>query len=210
MEISIELENVSLQGLLSIPKNATGIVVFAHGSGSGRFSPRNQFVAEQLTKQSIATLLLDLLTPEEEIIDEMTRELRFDIALLGKRVISISRWLEKQKNTKALKLGYFGSSTGAAAALIAAAEVENVLAVVSRGGRPDLAAPVLSKVRAATLLIVGGFDYEVIKLNQQAFDLLTGIKKMEIVPQASHLFEETGKLEEAAKLATSWFKQFLG
>jgi putative phosphoribosyl transferase len=211
-EVSIEIqpEKVQLKGILTIPKNALEIVVFAHGSGSGRSSPRNQFVAEYLQKQQLATLLLDLLTVEEEAIDIHTREYRFNIPLLAKRLIGTSQWLAKHPSTKSFRIAYFGASTGAAAALIAAAqEGKKVASVVSRGGRPDLAASALPHVTAPTLLIVGGDDVEVIALNREAYDLLQIEKKLEIVPGATHLFEEHGKLEEVARLAAVWFKQHL-
>lgn len=211
-EIAIELlpEKTTLKAYLSIPKNAVGIIVFAHGSGSGRNSPRNQFVAEYLAKQQLATLLLDLLTPEEEAIDIDTREYRFNIPLLAKRLVGTSKWLAVNPSTKTFRIAYFGASTGAAAALIAAAELgRKIFAVVSRGGRPDLAATVLPKVTAPTLLIVGGDDFEVIELNREAYDLLQVEKKLEIVPGATHLFEEHGKLEEVARLAAFWFKQHI-
>lgn len=209
-DVSIELpsEGIALNGTLTVPQNVQSIVVFVHGSGSSRFSPRNQYVAKFLNSQGIATLLTDLLTPDEEAVDELTRQFRFDIPLLTRRLLGISEWVRKQPETKKLKIGYFGSSTGAAGALIAAAqEGDKVYAVVSRGGRPDLAAQVLNKVTAPTLLIVGGDDFGVIELNQQAFDLLNSKKKLEIVPGATHLFEEPGKLEEVAKLAAAWFKK---
>ena len=211
-EVSIEIqtEKVQLKGILTIPKNALEIVVFAHGSGSGRTSPRNQFVAEYLQKQQLATLLLDLLTIEEESIDAQTGEYRFNIPLLAKRLIGTSQWLAKHSSTKNFRIAYFGASTGAAAALIAAAqEGKKVAAVVSRGGRPDLAASVLAHIAAPTLLIVGGEDVEVIELNREAYNLLQVEKKLEIVPGATHLFEEHGKLEEVARLAAIWFKQHL-
>jgi len=211
-EVSIEIlpEKTVLKGLLTIPENALEIVVFAHGSGSGRNSPRNQFVAEYLVKQQLATLLLDLLTPEEEAVDLHTREYRFNIPLLAKRLVGTSKALSRQSNTKNFRVAYFGASTGAAAALIATAEEGNkIAAVVSRGGRPDLAAAVLSNITAPTLLIVGGDDLEVLELNREAYALLQVEKKLEIVPGASHLFEEHGKLEEVARLAAAWFKQHL-
>ncbi len=211
-EVSIELlpEKTMLKGILTIPKNALGIVVFAHGSGSGRKSPRNQFVAEYLVKEQMATLLLDLLTPEEESLDIHTSEYRFNIPLLAKRLVATSQWLAKQTSTKGFRVAYFGASTGAAAALIAAAEEGGrISSVVSRGGRPDLAASALSKVTAPTLLIIGGDDTEVLELNRQAYDLLQVEKKLEIVAGASHLFEEHGKLEDVARLAAAWFKQHL-
>lgn len=208
-EISIPLPGKkTLQGILSIPKNAVKIVVFAHGSGSGRHSPRNQLVARFLAEEHLATLLLDLLTPQEEAIDLETRELRFNIPLLADRLSAVTTWLLQNKETEHLSIGYFGSSTGAAAALIAAAENQGkVAAVVSRGGRPDLAAPKLPEVKSPTLLIVGGNDYGVIELNQEALNLLQCEKRMEIVPNATHLFEEPGTLEEVAHLASWWFKQ---
>ena len=210
-EVAIPLrqKKTSIQGILSIPPEALTIVVFAHGSGSGRFSKRNQFVAEHLVKNGFATLLMDLLTKEEEAVDEITRELRFNIPFLAERLIEVIEWLHEFPETKQLSPAYFGASTGAAAALVAAAQQgESVTAVVSRGGRPDLASPVLKKVHAPTLLIVGGDDFGVIELNQQAFDLLQAPKKLEIVPGATHLFEEPGTLDEVIKLATAWFKQY--
>ncbi len=207
-EISIDLpsEKIALQGILTIPKNAKQLIMFAHGSGSGRHSPRNQFVANFLVKHSLATLLMDLLTPDEEILDNISRQYRFDIPLLAKRLVGATRWLRQNPSTERLKVGYFGASTGAAAALIAAAEAGNqVSAVVSRGGRPDLAAPILHKRLPPTLLIVGGDDTDVIELNRKAFALLLGEKELRIVPGATHLFEEPGTLEEAAQLAVDWF-----
>ncbi len=206
-EVSIPLDSeITLKGNLAIPEKAKLIVVFAHGSGSGRFSPRNQFVAKFLNKETMATLLLDLLTPKEEAVDEYTREFRFDIPLLAGRLEAVSKWLQKQTETSKLKIAYFGASTGAAAALIAAAhQGKEIAAVVSRGGRPDLAGDALPKVIAPTLLIVGGDDREVITLNNQANQLLTCTKKVEIVPGATHLFEEKGTLEQVAKLAAGWF-----
>jgi dienelactone hydrolase len=192
-----------------IPEGAKGVVVFAHGSGSSRHSPRNQFVAEQLRESSIATLLIDLLTEAEEKVDDATRELRFDIGLLAKRLAAITSWLKKNPETRELKVGYFGASTGAAAALVAAAQNPQVAAVVSRGGRPDLAGVSLAKVIAPTLLIVGGDDFGVIELNQQAYDLLRGTKELAIVPGATHLFEEEGALEEVARMAQKWFQRYL-
>jgi dienelactone hydrolase len=200
-----------LEGNLVIPDSAKGIVVFAHGSGSSRFSPRNRFVAEKLQADGLATLLMDLLTQQEEKIDLGTREFRFDIKLLSERLIGAKRWLQKETATKALNIGYFGSSTGAAAALIAAAKhPENVGAVVSRGGRTDLARDYLSEVEAPTLLIVGGNDAVVLNLNRETMRQLNAEKRLEIVSGASHLFEELGKLEEVAELASGWFTQHLG
>lgn len=208
-EVSVDLpvERVSLNGFLAIPQNSKTIVVFAHGSGSSRFSPRNQYVAKVLLKENIATLLLDLLTPEEEQMDELTREIRFDIPLLARRLVEVRKWLGQQADTKSLKTAYFGSSTGAAGALIAAAlEGDQTSAVVSRGGRPDLAAQFLSKVKAPTLLLVGSNDYGVIELNESALSKLRCEKKMVLIQGATHLFEEPGTLEEVAKQAAEWFK----
>jgi putative phosphoribosyl transferase len=205
-EITISTDGVLLRGTLIIPEDTKGIVLFAHGSGSSRFSPRNQCVASELQSGSITTLLMDLLTAQEETIDLQTRELRFDIPLLARRLEGATDWLFANPKSKGFPIGYFGSSTGAAAALIAAANKNKfVKAVVSRGGRPDLARNSLPKVQAPTLLIVGGNDYPVIDLNQQAYDLLQCEKKMEIVPGATHLFEEPGTLEQVAKLAKNWF-----
>jgi putative phosphoribosyl transferase len=185
-------------------------VLFAHGSGSSRFSPRNQFVARVLRKGGLATLLIDLLTSEEEKIDRRTRHLRFDINLLAGRLVGATDWLSQHPDTRDLHIGHFGASTGAAAALIAATERADVVeAIVSRGGRPDLAGPVLSQVEAPTLLIVGGNDIPVIELNQQALAQLRTEKKLEIVPGATHLFEEPGALEQVAQLARQWFQRYL-
>lgn len=206
-EISIQLsEEISLQGTLNIPKNATKLIVFAHGSGSGRFSPRNQQVAQSLIENQMGTLLFDLLTPKEELIDNHTREFRFNISLLAERLYEVTKWLKNQESTKLLKIGYFGASTGAAAALIAGAQAKaDIFAIVSRGGRPDLAGPFLTRVISPTLLIVGGEDHEVIKLNKDALEAIPAEKKLEIVPGATHLFEESGTLEMVEKLAASWF-----
>lgn len=204
--IHISHENTSLEGMLNIPKEASGIVLFAHGSGSSRFSPRNNFVAEVLNKGNLATLLIDLLSQGE---DERYQT-RFDIHLLTQRIIQVVQWLRKQKETKDLVIGLFGSSTGAAAALRAAATLrEEIRAVVSRGGRPDLAMDILDKVCVPTLFIVGGNDFGVIELNQEAFDKLVCLKKLEIIPDATHLFEEPYCLEEVARLAREWFKKYL-
>jgi putative phosphoribosyl transferase len=194
-----------------VPARALGIVLFAHGSGSGRHSPRNRFVAEQLHGRGLATLLFDLLTEEEERLDRSTGELRFDIGLLAERLVRVTEWVVQHRETAHLPIGYFGASTGGGAALVAAARIpDRVAAVVSRGGRPDLASDALPNVQAATLLIVGGDDSAVIELNQQAFDLLrTSRKEIVIVPGATHLFEEPGKLEEVARLAGDWFIRFL-
>jgi pimeloyl-ACP methyl ester carboxylesterase len=199
-----------VQGDLRIPSAAEGIVVFAHGSGSGRHSPRNQFVADVLVSTGMATLLIDLLTEDEEIIDRRTAELRFDIPLLAERLGGVTDWLAGDPSTAGLSIGYFGASTGAAAALIAAADrPQLVRAIVSRGGRPDLAGPVLRRVGQPTLLIVGGEDDVVIHLNRQALQELGGIKQLVIIPGATHLFEESGALDQVAALASEWFRRYL-
>jgi putative phosphoribosyl transferase len=209
-EVQVSIGSVKLEGNIFIPKNAHGIVLFAHGSGSSRHSPRNKYVAEVLNKSGLATLLIDLLTQEEEKIDDQTAHLRFDIDFLSQRLIGATDWLLKNNETKSLNMGYFGASTGAAAALVAASHNPSVVkAVVSRGGRPDLAGPVLYKVKSPTLLIVGGNDYPVIDMNQEAFDKLNTEKKMVIVPGATHLFEERGTLEVVARLAADWFSTHL-
>ncbi len=210
--VQISSRGVQLEGILSIPEDSNGLVVFIHGSGSSRHSPRNQYVAQTLQEGGLATLLFDLLTAEEEEIDLRTRHLRFDIDLLAGRSASVLEWLDHQPYAQGLKRGLFGSSTGAAAALIAAASFPNkVEAVVSRGGRPDLADKFLPKVQAATLLIVGGNDDVVINLNEQALAQMQpgADKKLMIVPGASHLFEEPGTLEYAARLAREWFQTYL-
>ena len=206
MEVSIPAAKVSLPGTATIPEGARGIVAFAHGSGSSRHSPRNQYVASVLHAHGIATLLFDLLTPRED----QTYETRFDIALLTERLLAAVDWLEATRETQGMKIGCFGASTGAAAALQAAAQHPAIAAVVSRGGRPDLAGPqALASVRAPTLLIVGGRDDGVIDLNRQAYGLLQCEKKLEIVPGATHLFEEPGTLEQAAEHAARWFVKHL-
>lgn len=208
-EIKLEIERVTLRAFLHVPDEAKGLVLFAHGSGSGRNSPRNQLVARYLSEGKMATCLMDLLTDEEEALDMKTRELRFNIPFLALRLGLATEWAKHYSETKDLEIGYFGASTGAAAALIAAAERGNkIKAVVSRGGRPDLAASQLSHVVSPTLLIVGENDHGVIELNQKAFDLLNCPKKLEIVPGATHLFEEPGTLEHAAKLALGWFTHY--
>lgn len=208
--VGVPANSVSLDGNLNIPEGASGIVLFAHGSGSSRHSPRNQYVAQRLREQGLATLLIDLLTPDEERVDLRTRHLRFDIGLLAQRLIGASDWLARNSDTRNLPMGYFGASTGAGAALVAAAELpERVGAVVSRGGRPDLAGPALARVRAATLLIVGGNDIPVIEMNRAALDELRAEKRLEIVPGATHLFEEPGAIEEVARLASRWFERYL-
>ena len=211
-DVSIEIGPITLNGILALPEEQSGgIVLFAHGSGSSRLSPRNQFVAHVLQSQGIATLLFDLLTEKEEAVDEYTAELRFDIGLLGRRLVGATRWAMKQPELKKLKIGYFGASTGAAAALVAAAELpESISAVVSRGGRPDLAADALGVVRAPTLLIVGGEDAPVIGMNEEAMaKMRRAEKELLIIPGATHLFEEPGTLEEVAKAAAEWFGQHL-
>ena len=204
--VKIPVAKATIEGNLSMPPAAKGVVLFAHGSGSSRFSPRNQYVAKVLNKAGFATLLFDLLTAEEEEIDMRTGQFRFDINMLAQRLIDATLWLRKNPTTRDLAFGYFGASTGAAAALIAAAKLPaEIKAVVSRGGRPDLALDYLQKVKAPTLLIVGGNDTAVIDLNKKALARLSVVKKLEIVPGASHLFEERGKLEEVAKLSVDWF-----
>jgi putative phosphoribosyl transferase len=210
-EVQIQAGREDLFGNLNIPEGATGLVVFAHGSGSSRHSPRNQFVARTLNNAGLATLLFDLLTQEEEAVDLHSREHRFNIALLAERLVYATRWAMQQEETRDLRIGYFGSSTGGAAALVAAADApQDVGAVVSRGGRPDLAGEALPKVQAPTLLIVGGNDDIVIELNEQARDRMRCEVKLEIVPGATHLFEEPGALEKVAKLASDWFVNHIG
>jgi dienelactone hydrolase len=199
-----------LEGSLAVPEPAHGVVLFAHGSGSGRHSPRNRYVAGELQRGGLATLLIDLLTADEEAVDLRTRHLRFDIGLLAERLVGATDWLREQPATAPLRIGYFGASTGGGAALVAAAQrPEAVGAVVSRGGRPDLAGPALPRVRAPTLLIVGGADVPVIGMNEEALAQLRCEKRLEIVPGATHLFEEPGALEEVAQLARDWFLRHL-
>jgi pimeloyl-ACP methyl ester carboxylesterase len=201
---------VQLEGTLSLPSDAHGIVIFAHGSGSSRFSSRNRFVAAELQRAHLATLLFDLLTREEEAIDAQTAHLRFDIPLLARRLIDVAGWSAQQPDTRDLPIGLFGASTGGGAALVATAQRQDqIAAVVSRGGRPDLAGDALPFVRAPTLLIVGSRDEPVIEMNQWALDQLTCEKRLTIVPGASHLFEEPGTLEKVARLATYWFLEHL-
>jgi len=205
-DVLVKSNEVELEGNLAIPEKARGIVVFAHGSGSSRLSPRNQFVSETLNDAGLATLLFDLLTAEENRIDEQTRKLRFDMPLLENRLTGAVDWVSRQAETGDLPMGLFGASTGAAAALMTAAKrPEVVQTVVSRGGRPDLAEDALPQVRCPTLLIVGGYDLHVLKLNQHAAGQMAAESKIEIVAEASHLFEEPGKLEIVARLASEWF-----
>lgn len=204
--VHIPIDSIKLEGSLALPGQAQGLVVFAHGSGSSRFSPRNNFVAQMLREAGIGTLLMDLLTEEEDAVYRT----RFNIDLLTERLLLATKWLQEQPRTKGLVIGYFGASTGAAAALKAAAAVGSKIgAVVSRGGRPDLAEEALARVQSPTLLIVGGHDDIVIELNREAYARLRGKKQLVIVPGATHLFEEPGTLEEVARLATDWFKQYL-
>ncbi|GAB4389107.1 MAG: dienelactone hydrolase family protein [Thermodesulfovibrionales bacterium] len=203
--VRIPVDSVALDGDLHISAGAAAVVVFAHGSGSGRLSPRNRFVAGELRKAGLGTLLFDLLTAEED----SAYENRFDMDLLARRLAAATRWLRGLPEARGLGIGYFGASTGSAAALRAAAELGGIGAVVSRGGRPDMAREALGRVRAPTLLIVGGLDDVVIALNREALGLIKAEKELAIVPGASHLFEEPGKLEEVARLASGWFKRHL-
>ncbi|OGW51455.1 MAG: hydrolase [Nitrospirae bacterium RBG_13_43_8] len=204
--VHIPVESVVLEGVLDVPQGAQALVIFAHGSGSSRHSRRNRYVAKVLLEVNLATLLFDLLTKEEDLIYGN----RFDIPLLAKRLSSVTRWVKKQPQARNLKIGYFGASTGAAAALVAAAEpTSEVDAIVSRGGRPDLAEKYLHLVAAPTLFIVGGDDYIVSQLNQQAYNFLKVKKELQIIPGASHLFEEPGALEQVAHLAAEWFNKHL-
>ncbi len=204
--VDIKLDGLVLKGILTIPEKATGMVIFSHGSGSSRLSPRNNYVAKVLNENGLATLLFDLLTEEEDMIYEN----RFNIDVITLRLIDVTQWVQSQKESEEMTIGYFGASTGAASALRAAAFFgEDIKAVVSRGGRPDLAMQELNKVTAATLLIVGGWDGQVIKLNEKAYQNLNCERKLEIVPEASHLFEEPGKLVQVALIASTWFKKWL-
>ncbi len=209
-EVRVSAGPVELEAILDIPEGAQGIVLFAHGSGSGRHSPRNRYVAGALREAGLATLLIDLLTPEEEAVDLRTRRLRFDIGLLADRLAGATDWLAQEPDTQDLRVGYFGASTGAGAALVAAAKRPDAVgAVVSRGGRPDLAGEALSRVLAPTLLIVGGEDEPVLGMNREASEQIRAEKRLEVVPGATHLFEEPGKLEEVARLAAGWFACYL-
>jgi putative phosphoribosyl transferase len=208
--LSVEIPPSGVIGDLTVPMDARAIVVFAHGSGSSRLSPRNRFVAGILQRAKLATLLLDLLTEREEQIDLRTRRLPFNIDLLANRLVETTNWLDNNHEIAGLARAFFGASTGAAAALIAAAQLpESIHAVVSRGGRPDLAGSALPRVKAPTLLIVGGDDPSVIDLNKEALNQLQCVKKLDIVPGATHLFEEPGTLEQVAELASDWFKKHL-
>lgn len=208
--VGIPVNGVTLTGDLQVPASPCGVVLFVHGSGSSRLSSRNRYVADQLNRLRLATLLFDLLSPDEERIDNITRRLRFDIGLLADRVDAATNWLESESSLAALSVGYFGASTGGAAALVASIRHKTrVKAVVSRGGRPDLAGGALPSVTAPTLLIVGSLDTAVIELNNQAMEQMLGEVRLEIVSGASHLFEEPGKLEEVSKLAGEWFTAHL-
>ena len=208
--VRVPAGSVTLEGNLAVPDGAQGIVLFAHGSGSSRHSPRNRAVARALQQEGLATLLIDLLTPDEEMVDDATARLRFDIDLLAERLVGATDRLGEDPATHGLRVGYFGASTGAGAALVAAAQRPNVVrAVVSRGGRPDLAGSALSRVRVPTLLIVGGEDRPVIALNREALDRIQSPKRLDIIPGATHLFEEPGALEEVARLAAEWFRRWL-
>ncbi len=210
-EVQIHAGCTVLSGNLTVPEKAVALVLFAHGSGSSRHSPRNQFVARTLNDAGLATLLFDLLTPDEEAIDMRTREHRFNIGMLAERLVHATRWAKQQEETRDLRVGYFGSSTGGGAALVAAAELsQDVGAVVSRGGRPDLAGDALPNVQAPTLLIVGGNDDVVIELNEMARDQMRCEVKLEIVSGAMHLFEEPGALEKVAELTSTWFVNHIG
>ena len=209
-EVQIPAGRAVLSGNLTIFENAIALVLFAHGSGSSRHSPRNQFVARTINRAGLGTLLFDLLTPEEEALDIYTREHRFNISLLAERLVHATSWAAQQAQTRNFRIGYFGSSTGGAAALVAAAELpQDVGAVVSRGGRPDLAGDALPRVQAPTLLIIGGNDDTVIELNEMARDQMCCEVKLEIIPSATHLFEQPGALEQVAKLASDWFSLHL-
>lgn len=208
--VRINVGKVTLEGNLLVPRSARGLVLFAHGSGSSRFSSRNRSVAEELRSGGLGTLLIDLLTQEEEQIDMRTAHLRFDIELLAQRLVGTARWLAQNPETSRMKVGLFGASTGGGAALVAAARLpDRIAAVVSRGGRPDLAGEALPLVKAPTLLIVGGNDVPVIAMNREAYEKMNCERKLEIVPRASHLFEEPGALEQVARLAREWFQKYV-
>jgi pimeloyl-ACP methyl ester carboxylesterase len=208
--VAVDAGGVALEGDLAIPPGASGLVMFAHGSGSSRHSSRNRYVAKELRRGNLGTLILDLLTPDEEQVDLGTRHIRFDLGLLADRLIGAMRWLDTEDDTRALPVGLFGASTGGGAALVAAARrPDRVDAIVSRGGRPDLAAEELPHCRAPTLLIVGGRDTVVIELNKQAMRQMKAPVRLEIIPGATHLFEEAGALEQVARLAREWFVRYL-
>ncbi len=207
--LRLELEQAVLHGNLAIPEGAIGLVLFAHGSGSSRLSPRNRYVASVLNNSGFATLLFDLLTPEEEEHDAVTAHYRFNIPLLAGRMMRATDWIAHYKRTQGLALGYFGASTGAAAALVASAGRNDIAAIVSRGGRPDLAGEALPQVHAPTLLIVGSKDFEVIRLNEEAMRAMTANCELKLIPGATHLFEEPGALDQVANLAADWFKNYL-
>ena len=208
--IGVPIDHQALGGDLGMPRRAHGLVLFAHGSGSSRHSPRNRYVAGVLERRDLATLLIDLLTPQEEAVDDRTAQYRFDLPLLADRLVTIVDWLRSRPETSALPIGLFGASTGGGAALMAAAaRPHEIAAVVSRGGRPDLAGPALAEVMTPTLLIVGGLDTPVIQMNRDAMKQMRGDVKLEIVPGATHLFEETGTLERVAELAAEWFADHL-
>jgi putative phosphoribosyl transferase len=208
--LTIPFGENTLDGTLHVPKGAKGMVLFVHGSGSSRLSSRNQFIARKLNEAKFATLLFDLLTPSEELEDVKTLKYRFDIEFLAARLVAATNWLTQQPIAHGLPIGYFGASTGGGAALVAAAQKPNVVkAVVSRGGRPDLAGNVLPAVKAPTLLIVGGNDHPVIEMNEKALQQLHVTKRLEIIPGATHLFEETGALQQVSTLAQAWFNEYL-
>lgn len=210
-EVTVVAGGVPLGGSLGVPPGAHGLVIFAHGSGSSRFSPRNRAVARALRDAGLGTLLFDLLSEEEEARDAVTADLRFDIPFLARRLAAVTEWVRRQPELASLRMGYFGSSTGAAAALVAAALHPDLIhAVVSRGGRPDLAGPVLHRVQAPTLLIVGGHDVGVLELNQGALARLDGLRDIQVIRGATHLFEEPGALEQVSRLAAGWFRHYLG
>ncbi len=209
-EVEVPVGDLRLAGELTVPEAARGLVLFAHGSGSSRHSPRNRFVGQALQSSGLGTVLFDLLTEDEERQEAYTRHLRFNVNLLAERLLRAADWLEEQEEAEGLRMGFFGSSTGAAAALMAAADAnDRIGAVVSRGGRPDLASEHLRKVKAPTLLLVGGRDLPVIDLNESAFEKLQCEKLLRIVPGATHLFEEPGTLEQVARLASEWFGHYL-
>ncbi|MGC9318729.1 MAG: dienelactone hydrolase family protein [Armatimonadota bacterium] len=209
-EVEIQTDAGPTYGNLAVPEQPDGVVLFAHGSGSGRHSPRNNFVAEVLREAGFATLLMDLLTEQEERVDMVTREHRFDIDLLGGRLVTATRWLREEAEVGGLDVGFFGSSTGAAAAMVGAVQVDDIRAIVSRGGRVDLAGDAIGQLRTPILLIVGGNDVQVLELNRQTMEKIPAETELEVVAGAGHLFEEPGKLEEVANLAADFFSRHLG